>query len=775
MTEQRLRVSCVGLGAVGLCTAVGFASRGFETVGVDIDRDRVSRILEGRAPIHEPRLDRMLSAALRARRLSVSDDVSLVGATDVVFITVGTPSETGGAIDLRYVEEAARRVGTSLGNGDGYHLVVVKSTVTPGTTRSIVRPILERTSERKVGASLGLCANPEFLREGSAIYDTLHPDRLLIGAIEERSGNRLKELYLAFHGGRPPPIIVTTPETAELAKYASNGFLATKVSYINTVANIAQHIPGVDVERLAEVMGLDPRIGPRFLKAGPGYGGSCFHKDLQALIAFSCKRGYEPKLLNAVEEVNEEQALKVVELTEQLVGSLAGKRIAVLGLAFKKDTDDVREAASLRVIDRLKKVATVVAYDPVATLNARRILGETVEFAPDPISAIREADCCLLMTEWDEFRRLTAKDYIAHMKSPNLVDARRLYRPDELNGVNYVAIGLGENGTRPRRAVSALGTSLSHSNLLSECTALITAGGIGTRLLPFSKEVPKEMFPVITLDGSDRPQLKPVVQAIFEQLHTTGLRKFYIVIGRGKRVIEDHFSPDPGFLDFLGKKGKSSEGLSSFYEKIKTSSLVFLNQPEPLGFGDAVRLGKPFIKGTFLVQAGDTFILSEGDRFLDRLAAMHQKYRAAATILLQDVPDPRQYGAVEGHFLEKGVLRITSAVEKPQVPRTKHAILPVYLFTDQIFDTLSGIQPGRGGELQLTDAIQELIRSGNLVIGVMLANDDLRIDVGTPETMIEAMKSSLLYVDLKTVKDLEVVPPTWVRASAHGTGIGAAK
>src|SRR5438876_2881248 len=210
MTERHLRISCVGLGAVGLCTAVGFASRGFDTVGVEIDEARVSQILAGRAPIHEPRLARMMRAALRAKRLRVSDDVSLVGATDVVFITVGTPSEAGGAIDLRYVEEAARRVGTSLRKVEGYPLVVVKSTVTPGTTRSIVLPELERTSGRKVGADLGLCSSPEFLREGSAIYDTLHPERLVIGAMDDESANRLKQLYHAFHRGKPPPTIVTT-------------------------------------------------------------------------------------------------------------------------------------------------------------------------------------------------------------------------------------------------------------------------------------------------------------------------------------------------------------------------------------------------------------------------------------------------------------------------------------------------------------------------------------------------------------------------------------
>jgi UDPglucose 6-dehydrogenase len=445
MTDRPLHVSLVGLGYVGLCTAVTFATRGFETLGVDIDSAKVSRIEAGRAPIHEPRLDKLLKAALRTKRLRVTEDVSSVAATDVIFITVGTPSEPDGSAKLRYVEEATRQIGTSLREERDHRLVVVKSTVTPGTTRSMVRPALEQASGKKVGVQLGLCFNPEFLREGSAIHDALHPDRLVIGAIDAGSANRLEGLYRAFYGRNLPPTLVTTPETAELIKYASNAFLAAKVSYINTIANIAQLVPGVDVEKVAEGVGLDPRIGPLFLKAGPGYGGSCFHKDLQALIAFGRQRGYDPKLLGAVEEVNEEQAGKVVELSEKLVGSLKDKRVAVLGLAFKKDTDDIREAASLRVIERLKKKgAEVTAHDPMAIPNARQVLGNSVEFAADPRAAISQADCCIIMTEWDEFRELRAEDYVGQMRSPNVVDARRLYRPQDLEGLSRLAIGLGE-------------------------------------------------------------------------------------------------------------------------------------------------------------------------------------------------------------------------------------------------------------------------------------------------------------------------------------------
>src|SRR5207249_2017765 len=256
------------------------------------------------------------------------------------------------------------------------------------------------------------------------------------------------------------------------------------------------------------------------------------------------------------------------------------------------------------------------------------------------------------------------------------------------------------------------------SNGLDGYTALITAGGIGTRLLPFSKEIPKEMLPIIAHDRDDSLELKPLVQAIFEQLFSAGIRNFYIVVGRGKRAIEDHFSPDPRFLEFLEKKSKLPRGISDFYEKVKSSKLVFLNQPEPLGFGDAVLLGQSLIDGPFIVQAADTIILSDRDEHIERLTGLHQKYGASATVLLRDVPDPRNYGVVEGDYLEPDVLGITSAVEKPETPRRNHAI-------------------------------QRLAVAGKKVIGVLLQGDELMLDLGSPETMIEALKLSLRYADEK--------------------------
>ena len=436
----------LGLGYVGLCTAVSFASQGFKTAAIDIDSGRVEQIRKGQAPFHEPQLPPMLKKALRTKRLEATTDNSAAARTDTTFITVGTPGRLDGSIDLSQVAKAAGELGSALRNKDEYHLVVVKSTVVPGTTISTVKPVLEEKSGKSVGPELGLCTNPEFLKEGTAIHDIFHPDKIVIGAADPKSATQLKQLYRHFHNGKLPPTILTTPETAELIKYASNAFLATKVSYINTIANICQSLPGVNVETVAHTIGLDPRIGPLFLKAGPGYGGSCFHKDLQALISFSLTQGYDPALLRATEQVNEQQASRVVDLAEKLLGNLNDRRIAVLGLAFKNNTDDIREAPSIRVIDHLqKKGAHVVAYDPMAIPNAKKLLADTIEFSTEPRAAIRGADCCIIMTEWDEFRRLKEKDFMAQMKLPNLVDARKIYDPTSFKGSNFAAIGLGRS------------------------------------------------------------------------------------------------------------------------------------------------------------------------------------------------------------------------------------------------------------------------------------------------------------------------------------------
>ena len=289
--------------------------------------------------------------------------------------------------------------------------------------------------------------NPEFLRQGSAFEDTIHPDRLVIGSFDEHSGDVLEKLYNEFYGASKPITIRTSLATSELIKYASNSFLATKISFINMIANICEKIPGADVTIVAKAMGLDKRIGPLFLDAGIGYGGSCFPKDVKALIACSRGLGYEPKILDSVESVNHSQPLRAVELCEGLIGSLKGKRIALLGLAFKPDTDDMREARVEPIIKCLLELqATVVVYDPVAMPTAKTIFRETIQYAKSVEDCIKNADCSIIITEWPEFKKLKPEDFIKIMNQPALVDGRRIYDPAEFNGkMKFAAIGLGSN------------------------------------------------------------------------------------------------------------------------------------------------------------------------------------------------------------------------------------------------------------------------------------------------------------------------------------------
>jgi len=276
--------------------------------------------------------------------------------------------------------------------------------------------------------------------------------------------------------------------------------------------------------------------------------------------------------------------------------------------------------------------------------------------------------------------------------------------------------------------------------------ALITAAGLGTRLLPYSKEIPKEMAPIFVGNSMNEPFVKPVLQAIFEQLFDFGLRDFIMVVGRGKRSIEDHFTPDNSFLSLLENRGKSSKELSDFYNKVSSSNMSFVNQPEPRGFGDAVLRARPYVRGVTLVHAGDTYIISKGEDHLKRLVSAFTDNDAEAAILLQHVEDPRQFGVAITETTPKGAMLLKKVVEKPDKPISKLAIMPVYIFSEKIFDVLEKVKPGKGGEIQLTDGIQLLIDQGHTVVGVELATDEIRLDIGTPATLIEALQLSLEYL-----------------------------
>ena len=445
--QQKPKISVIGVGYVGLCTAVSFASKGYSVVTSDIDKEKIDKINQGIPPFFEPNLQEKLTESIQKGKLQglLNKIDKAIIETDFTYLAVGTPSKPNGSIDLKYIKTAAKSIGKALKKKKEYHIVIVKSTVIPGTTQNIVLPILEKVSAKKCGSEFGLCMNPEFLRQGSAFEDTINADRIVIGSQDKQAGDKLESLYREFFSTKTPPIIRTTLSSAELIKYASNAILATKISFINTIANICEKIPGADVEVIAAAMGLDKRIGPQFLDAGLGYGGSCFPKDIKALIACSQTFGYKPELLIATENVNKKQPLKAVELCKQQLGLLKGKRVALLGLSFKPDTDDMREARVIPIINQLlSEGALVVAYDPVALATAKKIFHDQISYTKSSIECIKEADCCVIVTEWPEFKKLNPKDFVDQMKNPILIDGRRIYDPEKFKKeLKFIAIGLG--------------------------------------------------------------------------------------------------------------------------------------------------------------------------------------------------------------------------------------------------------------------------------------------------------------------------------------------
>lgn len=439
--------SFIGLGPVGLCTAVCFASKGYFVVGSEMDETKARQIKTVKPPFYESSLKDLLQKVIKSRNLEiVANNEEAVLKSDITFITVGTPSNRDGSISLQYVINATEDIGKALKKKRSMHLVAVKSTVTSGTTLNVVKPILERNSGKKCGKSFLLCVNPEFLSEGNAVNGTFNPDCIVIGGYNEKSAKLLEDLYRDFHKESLPPIVKTNIPTAELIKYANNTFLATKISLINTIANICEKTPGADITRVAEAIGKDHRINPYFLNAGLGWGGSCFPKDLKAFIAFSKKLGYNPTLIQAAYKANEDQVKFTIEKVKSELKTLKEKRIAVLGLAFKPNTDDVREARSIKIISQLlKHGANVIAYDPMATSSARKVLKERIRYASSTTECIKRADCAILVTEWEEFKKLKPEDFSENMRKPILVDGRRIYDPEKFsNKLRFIAVGLGE-------------------------------------------------------------------------------------------------------------------------------------------------------------------------------------------------------------------------------------------------------------------------------------------------------------------------------------------
>ncbi len=446
-----MRIAMVGTGYVGLVSGACFSEFGVETVCVDKDADKIARLKRGEMPIYEPGLAALVESNAKTGRLAFTSDLAAaVGEADAVFIAVGTPSRRGdGHADLSFVYEAAREIAAAL---RGYTAVITKSTVPVGTGRAVERII----RELRPSADFDMVSNPEFLREGSAINDFMRPDRVVIGAESERARELVRRLYRPLYLIETP-ILFTGLETAELIKYAANSFLAMKVSFINEIADLCERL-GTDVQDVARGIGLDGRIGRKFLHAGPGYGGSCFPKDTEALARIAEEAGAPVRLVETVARVNAARKARMAEKVIAAVGgSLAGKVVAVLGLTFKPNTDDMRESPSLEIVPALLRAgAAVRAFDPEGMAEARKLL-DGVVWCESAYQAMEGADALAILTEWNEFRALDLQRAKSLLKAPVVIDYRNIYRPEEMAaaGFRYVSVGRPAADGSAARAASA--------------------------------------------------------------------------------------------------------------------------------------------------------------------------------------------------------------------------------------------------------------------------------------------------------------------------------
>ena len=435
-----MKIAVIGLGFVGLALSSVLASRGITTIGIDSDRKKCSKIAKGIPTFFEPNLEKTLKKALK-KNLIITDKLSSINNCDFIFITVGTPQKKNGEIDLSFIKAVVRNVGKLISKNKKKPIILIKSTVIPGTMKNVVLPILERNSKKKAGKDFGLISNPEFLQESRAIRDTIKPHAVVLGGYKTKFMRKTEKFFSRFNPNIP--IIITNHQTAEMIKYANNSFLATKISFINQIASICQAIPDTNIDDIAETIGLDPRIGNLFLNAGPGYGGSCLPKDINAIINLSSKIGVEPILLNAVEKTNKLQISNVVVLIKQNIEEIKGKKITILGVAFKPDTDDIRDSMSIELIRRLMKSgANVTIHDPKALDNARKIFHGNAKYATSISSALKNCQCAVIMTKWKQYEKINNKT-IKHMNKKFIIDSRRILSNKNLDA-KYYAIGLGQ-------------------------------------------------------------------------------------------------------------------------------------------------------------------------------------------------------------------------------------------------------------------------------------------------------------------------------------------
>ena len=434
-----MKISIIGLGFVGLSLTSVLAAKGNNILGIDIDEHKCQNIRNGISPFFEPELEKLLKIGLR-KKLEISADFTLIKNSDIIFVTVGTPQKTDGSIELSMIKSAVKTIGKILKNEKKNPIILIKSTVTPGTMQETVLPIIEKESKKKAGKDFGLISNPEFLQESTAIRDTKFPHVVVLGGYETKYMKKAKKFFSKIHSG--VPIVVTNHQTAEMIKYANNSFLATKISFINQLSNICQNIPGANIDDVAKTIGLDPRIGKLFLNAGPGYGGSCLPKDMKALINFADRIGVKPTFLNEVEKTNQKQITNIISLLEKKIGDVSKKRITILGTAFKPETDDIRDSISIKLIKKLiEKGAKITVHDPRAIENTKEVFLEKIEYNKSIIDALTKSQCAIIMTQWKEYSKIN-NNMIRKMNKKIIIDSRRILANKNID-VDYQAIGIG--------------------------------------------------------------------------------------------------------------------------------------------------------------------------------------------------------------------------------------------------------------------------------------------------------------------------------------------
>ncbi|MBN2157504.1 MAG: UDP-glucose/GDP-mannose dehydrogenase family protein [Candidatus Lokiarchaeota archaeon] len=452
---KRKTVSVVGMGYVGLCLSACLAKLNTPVICVDVDKKRIEQIKSGISPIHEDQLPEFLQMGVEDGIISATVDTEqAVLNSDITFICVGTPTSDMGYIDLSQIHTASKNIGKVLKKKSTYHAISVKSTVIPGTTDSHVIPIIERESGKKAGKNFGVCMTPEFLREGAAIYDFLNPDKIIIGAIDDRSYQEFYEVFQDFHEQKIGKNVFLRCDlrTAEMIKYANNSFLATKVSFINEMANISA-LFGVDIKIVSKALGMDNRISKEYLNAGLGFGGSCFPKDVKALYNAGKEAGYISKILDATLQVNENQPYYPITMLKEELGDLQGKLIGLLGLSFKPNTDDVRFAPSIKIAKKLLDIGAILrVYDPVAKENFRKESGIAVDapitYCDSALEAIRDTEGVLIVTEWDEFSQIKPNDFKRSMKKAIIIDGRRIFDPNLFENMGVIFKGIGFSTSR---------------------------------------------------------------------------------------------------------------------------------------------------------------------------------------------------------------------------------------------------------------------------------------------------------------------------------------